>query len=128
MWFSLLLITGDTLFLGGCGRFFEGNATQMYEALIKILSQLPDDTVRKLIDYYLFTMGTKLLFLFLGSILWTWVCHSKFKFWFTCWTIQPKYIVFVKRHWKQTRNKGTKCPIDNRWKKIKMLTRKIFTF
>jgi len=38
---------GDTLFLGGCGRFFEGTATQMYEALIKILSQLPDSTVRK---------------------------------------------------------------------------------
>lgn len=40
-------ILGDTLFLGGCGRFFEGTATQMYEALIKILSQLPDNTVRK---------------------------------------------------------------------------------
>lgn len=38
---------GDTLFLGGCGRFFEGNATQMYDALIKTLSQLPDSTVRK---------------------------------------------------------------------------------
>jgi len=39
-----VVFTGDTLFLGGCGRFFEGNATQMYEALIKILSQLPDNT------------------------------------------------------------------------------------
>lgn len=39
-----VVFTGDTLFLGGCGRFFEGNATQMYEALIKILSQLPDST------------------------------------------------------------------------------------
>jgi len=42
--FLILSIIGDTLFLGGCGRFFEGNATQMYEALIKILSQLPDST------------------------------------------------------------------------------------
>ncbi|XP_025190731.1 hydroxyacylglutathione hydrolase, mitochondrial isoform X1 [Melanaphis sacchari] len=39
-----VVFTGDTLFLGGCGRFFEGTATQMYKALIKILSQLPDST------------------------------------------------------------------------------------
>uniref|UniRef100_A0A2S2Q371 hydroxyacylglutathione hydrolase n=1 Tax=Sipha flava TaxID=143950 RepID=A0A2S2Q371_9HEMI len=39
-----VVFTGDTLFLGGCGRFFEGTATQMYDALIKILSQLPDNT------------------------------------------------------------------------------------
>ncbi|XP_050548831.1 hydroxyacylglutathione hydrolase, mitochondrial isoform X2 [Daktulosphaira vitifoliae] len=39
-----VVFTGDTLFLGGCGRFFEGTAQQMYEALIKILSQLPDNT------------------------------------------------------------------------------------
>lgn len=36
--------TGDTLFLGGCGRFFEGTADQMYQALIGILSTLPDHT------------------------------------------------------------------------------------
>lgn len=47
LFFFLYFILGDTLFLGGCGRFFEGTATQMYEALIKILSQLPDNTVRK---------------------------------------------------------------------------------
>lgn len=39
-----ICILGDTLFLGGCGRFFEGTAAQMYEALIGKLSQLPDDT------------------------------------------------------------------------------------
>lgn len=38
------VFTGDTLFLAGCGRFFEGTPDQMYTALIKILSNLPDDT------------------------------------------------------------------------------------
>jgi len=38
------VFTGDTLFLGGCGRFFEGTAPQMYEALVKILGELPGDT------------------------------------------------------------------------------------
>lgn len=38
------VFTGDTLFLGGCGRFFEGTAEQMYTALIDKLSNLPDDT------------------------------------------------------------------------------------
>ena len=39
-----MVFTGDTLFLGGCGRFFEGTADQMYSALIEKLSNLPDDT------------------------------------------------------------------------------------
>lgn len=38
------VFTGDTLFLGGCGRFFEGNAEQMHTALIGKLSKLPDET------------------------------------------------------------------------------------
>lgn len=38
------VFTGDTLFLGGCGRFFEGTAEQMYAALIEKLSKLPDET------------------------------------------------------------------------------------
>lgn len=38
------LFTGDTLFAGGCGRFFEGNAAQMYENLYTTLGRLPDDT------------------------------------------------------------------------------------
>ncbi|XP_050071614.1 hydroxyacylglutathione hydrolase, mitochondrial [Anopheles maculipalpis] len=38
------VFTGDTLFLAGCGRFFEGTPIQMYEALIEKLSSLPDDT------------------------------------------------------------------------------------
>ena len=39
-----LVFTGDTLFLGGCGRFFEGSAEQMTEALVSILARLPPQT------------------------------------------------------------------------------------
>ncbi len=42
---SPVVFTGDTLFLSGCGRFFEGNAEQMYNNLINILSKLPENTV-----------------------------------------------------------------------------------
>ncbi|XP_047504882.1 hydroxyacylglutathione hydrolase, mitochondrial isoform X1 [Pieris napi] len=38
------VFTGDTLFLGGCGRFFEGTAEQMHKALIDILGNLPEQT------------------------------------------------------------------------------------
>uniref|UniRef100_A0A182Q0K8 hydroxyacylglutathione hydrolase n=1 Tax=Anopheles farauti TaxID=69004 RepID=A0A182Q0K8_9DIPT len=38
------VFTGDTLFLAGCGRFFEGTPQQMYDALIGKLSALPDGT------------------------------------------------------------------------------------
>lgn len=38
------VFTGDTLFLAGCGRFFEGTAEQMHNALVNILSKLPDHT------------------------------------------------------------------------------------
>ncbi len=38
------LFCGDTLFAGGCGRIFEGNADMMYKSLQKI-SKLPDDTL-----------------------------------------------------------------------------------
>jgi len=39
-----IVFTGDTLFLGGCGRFFEGTAEEMYTALITKLGSLPDET------------------------------------------------------------------------------------
>jgi len=39
-----IVFTGDTLFLGGCGRFFEGTAEQMYAALVEKLGSLPDET------------------------------------------------------------------------------------
>jgi len=38
------LFTGDTLFIGGCGRFFEGTADQMYHNLIQVISKLPKQT------------------------------------------------------------------------------------
>ncbi|VDD76735.1 unnamed protein product [Mesocestoides corti] len=38
------VFTGDTLFLGGCGRFFEGNAEQMYHALLEVIGKLPAST------------------------------------------------------------------------------------
>jgi len=38
------VFTGDTLFIGGCGRFFEGDAEQMHKALNEVLAALPDDT------------------------------------------------------------------------------------
>lgn len=38
------VFTGDTLFLGGCGRFFEGDAVQMHAALIQVLATLPQHT------------------------------------------------------------------------------------
>ena len=41
----LFLNLGDTLFLGGCGRFFEGDATQMNHALNEVLAGLDDETV-----------------------------------------------------------------------------------
>ena len=41
----ILLFTGDTLFIGGCGKFFEGTGETMYSALITILSKLPGNTV-----------------------------------------------------------------------------------
>ena len=41
---SKAVFTGDTLFLGGCGRFFEGDGQQMNEALNVKLASLPDET------------------------------------------------------------------------------------
>lgn len=38
-----LVFTGDTLFAAGCGRLFEGTATQMYHSLTR-LQALPDTT------------------------------------------------------------------------------------
>jgi len=41
---SGILWTGDTLFVGGCGRLFEGSARAMFESLQKLAS-LPDETL-----------------------------------------------------------------------------------
>ncbi|KAK4103914.1 Metallo-hydrolase/oxidoreductase [Parathielavia hyrcaniae] len=39
-----VVFTGDTLFHGGCGRFFEGTGEEMHKALNVTLGSLPDDT------------------------------------------------------------------------------------
>lgn len=38
------VFTGDTLFVGGCGKFFEGTGQDMYTSLITNLSVLPPET------------------------------------------------------------------------------------
>ncbi|MGC4093685.1 MAG: hydroxyacylglutathione hydrolase [Polyangiaceae bacterium] len=38
------VFTGDTLFIAGCGRLFEGSAEQMYDSLNQRLASLPDAT------------------------------------------------------------------------------------
>lgn len=40
-----VVFTGDTLFVGGCGRFFEGSPEQMHRALISVIGNMPDDTL-----------------------------------------------------------------------------------
>jgi hydroxyacylglutathione hydrolase len=39
------VLAGDTLFVGGCGKFFEGTGQMMYAALLEKLGSLPKDTV-----------------------------------------------------------------------------------
>lgn len=39
-----VVFTGDTLFVAGCGSFFEGEAKDMYHSLVNILSHLPPET------------------------------------------------------------------------------------
>ena len=52
--FINVFILGDTLFVGGCGRFFEGTPQQMHEALIEKLSKLPDNSVCISVSYILY--------------------------------------------------------------------------
>jgi len=42
---SHALFTGDTLFVSGCGRFFEGTAQQMYHALSEVVANFPHGTL-----------------------------------------------------------------------------------
>ncbi|KAA1134420.1 Cytoplasmic glyoxalase II [Puccinia graminis f. sp. tritici] len=39
------VFTGDTLFVAGCGRFFEGTPEEMDQALNQRLASLPDETI-----------------------------------------------------------------------------------
>lgn len=38
-------LAGDTLFVAGCGKFFEGTPEEMYRALIEVLGSLDPKTV-----------------------------------------------------------------------------------
>jgi hydroxyacylglutathione hydrolase len=38
------VFTGDTLFIAGCGKFFEGTAKDMFYSLLQVLRVLPLDT------------------------------------------------------------------------------------
>ncbi|CAO3589516.1 beta-lactamase-like protein [Absidia repens] len=38
------VFTGDTLFVAGIGKFFEGDARDMYRILFHVITKLPDDT------------------------------------------------------------------------------------
>ena len=42
--FADALFCGDTLFVGGCGRFFEGEAADMHRSLNEVLAELPGST------------------------------------------------------------------------------------
>lgn len=42
--FGDALFCGDTLFVAGCGRFFEGDARQMHAALNEVFAALPEST------------------------------------------------------------------------------------
>ncbi|KAJ1962551.1 Cytoplasmic glyoxalase II [Dispira parvispora] len=39
------VFTGDTLFVAGCGKFFEGTGSDMYQSLVESLGALPPDTL-----------------------------------------------------------------------------------
>lgn len=109
------LCLGDTLFVGGCGKFFEGTAEEMYKALVDILGRLPPETVS--ISWPICTVYNSMLFclrillttwniyqisihnrrLFVSSIiiccgcapacvLWSWVYNQQFKIRSPRWT------------------------------------------
>eukprot|EP00296_Roombia_truncata_P000470 JP436142.1.p1 GENE.JP436142.1~~JP436142.1.p1 ORF type:complete len:267 (+),score=45.02 JP436142.1:1-801(+) len=40
-----VIFTGDTLFVGGCGRFFEGTPAEMHKALIEVIGSLDGQTL-----------------------------------------------------------------------------------
>ncbi|KAG7396072.1 hypothetical protein PHYBOEH_002818 [Phytophthora boehmeriae] len=39
-----VLFTGDTLFVAGCGRFFNGTPAEMHHALNEVVAKLPEET------------------------------------------------------------------------------------
>jgi len=59
------VFTGDTLFTAGCGRFFEGTAAEMHEALNVRLAGLPDDT-----KVYVSCWGGMMMMMMMGEERW----------------------------------------------------------
>ena len=49
------------MFLGGCGRFFEGDATQMNRALNEVLANLDNETVNSNCSRNFFTRWRAIL-------------------------------------------------------------------
>mmetsp|Transcript_33255 Transcript_33255/g.105281 ORF Transcript_33255/g.105281 Transcript_33255/m.105281 type:complete len:255 (-) Transcript_33255:111-875(-) len=39
-----VVFTGDTMFVGGCGRIFEGTPQDLYHSLVDVLGKLPETT------------------------------------------------------------------------------------
>mmetsp|Transcript_12855 Transcript_12855/g.30122 ORF Transcript_12855/g.30122 Transcript_12855/m.30122 type:complete len:254 (+) Transcript_12855:68-829(+) len=39
-----IVFTGDTMFVGGCGRLFEGTPQDMYNSMVNVLGKLPETT------------------------------------------------------------------------------------
>lgn len=39
------VFTGDVMFIGGCGKFFEGSAVEMHPSLYEQIGSLPDETL-----------------------------------------------------------------------------------
>lgn len=63
--------SGDTLFVGGCGKFFEGTPEQMYHALCEVLGSLPGDTVCQTLSLYSISRFYHFPpYVFVASLLW----------------------------------------------------------
>jgi hypothetical protein len=69
-------VPGDTLFIAGCGRFFEGSPDQMYKALVETLGKLPNETVSCVICtcVWCFCLGSRACYLL--GLLWAGHLHS----------------------------------------------------
>jgi Zn-dependent hydrolases, including glyoxylases len=78
------VFTGDTLFLGGCGRFFEGTADQMHKALVETLGVLPDETVSGQKRHCGDKSSFYTAFYMAESILWPRILVAKLEVWTSC--------------------------------------------
>ena len=88
--------SGDTLFVGGCGKFFEGTPEQMYHALCEVLGSLPDDTVYMHADFNLLILYiphhsySGFIILLFFSLMTLFVCLSVCCFFFIASLLWPR--------------------------------------